>query len=221
MRKAIVITALALAAATVQAKDIVDTAVAAGDFKTLAVALEKAGLIDTLKGKGPFTVFAPTDAAFAKVPKADLDALLADKEKLAAVLTYHVVPGNVMAKDVKAGKVKTVQGSDLTLTTSGGVKVDGANVVKTDIVAEQRRDPRHRQRRAAEIRSRVRTRSLPRAPWTRAAACERGSARHSPRAVAQATLQRGSDHSGLAAVSFSARWCSSPADSPGCARRTT
>ena len=136
MRKAIVITALALAAAAAQAKDIVDTAVAAGDFKTLAVALEKAGLIDTLKGKGPFTVFAPTDAAFAKVPKADLDALLADKQKLVAVLTYHVVPGNVMAKDVKAGKVKTVQGSDLTLTTSGGVKVDGANVVKTDIVAE-------------------------------------------------------------------------------------
>ncbi len=136
MRKVIVITALALAAAAAQAKDIVDTAVAAGDFKTLAVALEKAGLIDTLKGKGPFTVFAPTDAAFAKVPKADLDALLADKEKLVAVLTYHVVPGNVMAKDVKAGKVKTVQGSDLTLTTSGGVKVDGANVVKTDIVAE-------------------------------------------------------------------------------------
>ena len=100
------------------------------------IALEKAGLIDTLKGKGPFTVFAPTDAAFAKVPKADLDALLADKEKLVAVLTYHVVPGNVMAKDVKAGKVKTVQGSDLTLTTSGGVKVDGANVVKTDIVAD-------------------------------------------------------------------------------------
>jgi uncharacterized surface protein with fasciclin (FAS1) repeats len=136
MKKAIVLTALAFAAATVQAKDIVDTAVAAGDFKTLAVALEKAGLIDTLKGKGPFTVFAPTDAAFAKVPKADLDALLADKQKLAAVLTYHVVPGTVMAKDVKAGKVKSVQGSDLTLSTSGGVKVDGANVVKADIVAD-------------------------------------------------------------------------------------
>jgi uncharacterized surface protein with fasciclin (FAS1) repeats len=136
MKKAIALTALALAAATVQAKDIVDTAVAAGDFKTLAVALEKAGLVDTLKGKGPFTVFAPTDAAFAKVPKADLDALLADKQKLAAVLTYHVVPGTVMAKDVKAGKVKSVQGSDLTLSTSGGVKVDGANVVKADIVAD-------------------------------------------------------------------------------------
>ena len=136
MRKAIVIAALALSAAAVQAKDIIDTAAAAGEFKTLAVALEKAGLTDTLKGKGPFTVFAPTDAAFAKVPKADLDALLADKSKLAAVLTYHVVPGNVMASDVKDGKVKTVQGTDLTLSTQGGVKVDGANVVKADIVAD-------------------------------------------------------------------------------------
>ena len=136
MKTFIAISTLALTAVTVQAKDIVDTAVAAGDFKTLAVALEKAGLIDTLKGKGPFTVFAPTDAAFAKVPKKDLDALLADKSKLASVLTYHVVPGTVMAKDVKAGKVKTVQGSNLTLSTSDGVKVDGANVVKTDIVAD-------------------------------------------------------------------------------------
>jgi uncharacterized surface protein with fasciclin (FAS1) repeats len=136
MKKALIVTALALAASAAQAKDIVDTAVAAGDFKTLAAALQKADLVQTLKGKGPFTVFAPTDAAFAKVPKKDLDALLADKEKLAAVLTYHVVPGNVMAKDVKAGKVKTVQGSDLTLSTANGVKVDNANVVKTDIVAD-------------------------------------------------------------------------------------
>jgi uncharacterized surface protein with fasciclin (FAS1) repeats len=136
MKKSILVAAFALAATGAQAKDIVDTAVAAGDFKTLAVALERADLIKTLKGKGPFTVFAPTDAAFAKVPKADLEALLADKEKLAAVLTYHVVPGNVMAKDVKAGKVKTVQGSDLTLTTANGVMVDSANVVKTDIVAD-------------------------------------------------------------------------------------
>ena len=136
MKKLITISTLVLTATAVQAKDIVDTAVAAGDFKTLAVALEKAGLIDTLKGKGPFTVFAPTDAAFDKVPKKDLDALLADKSKLVAVLTYHVVPGSVMAQDVKAGKVKTVQGSDLTLSTSDGVKVDGANVVKTDIVAD-------------------------------------------------------------------------------------
>ena len=136
MKKLIAISALFLTATAVQAKDIVDTAVAAGDFKTLAVALDKAGLTDTLKGKGPFTVFAPTDAAFAKVPKKDLDALLADKSKLAAVLTYHVVPGSVMAKDIQAGRVKTVQGSDLTLSTSGGVRVDGANVVKADIVAD-------------------------------------------------------------------------------------
>jgi uncharacterized surface protein with fasciclin (FAS1) repeats len=137
MKSYFAITALALAAFAAQAKDIVDTAVAAGNFKTLAAALDKAGLVDTLKGKGPFTVFAPTDAAFAKVPKADLDALLADKAKLAAVLTYHVVPGSVMAKDVKSGKVKTVQGSELTLATGGGgVTVDGANVVKADIVAD-------------------------------------------------------------------------------------
>jgi uncharacterized surface protein with fasciclin (FAS1) repeats len=136
MKKAIIVTALTLAASVAQAKDIVETAVAAGDFKTLAAALQKADLVETLKGKGPFTVFAPTDAAFAKVPKKDLDALLADKQKLAAVLTYHVVPGNVMAKDVKAGKVKTVQGSDLTLSTANGVKVNDANVVKTDITAD-------------------------------------------------------------------------------------
>jgi uncharacterized surface protein with fasciclin (FAS1) repeats len=118
-----------------QAKDIVDTAVAAGQFKTLATALQAAGLIDTLKGKGPFTVFAPTDDAFAKVPKDQLDALLKDKAKLTAVLTYHVVPGKVMAADVKAGQVKTVQGSALTVATAGGVTVDNAKVVKTDIVA--------------------------------------------------------------------------------------
>lgn len=116
-------------------KDIVDTAVAAGQFKTLATALQAAGLVETLKGKGPFTVFAPTDEAFAKIPKADLDALLKDKAKLSAVLTYHVVPGKVMAKDVKAGKVKTVQGSELTIGTTGGVTVDSAKVTKTDIAA--------------------------------------------------------------------------------------
>ena len=110
---------------------------AAGSFKTLATALGAAGLVDTLKGKGPFTVFAPTDEAFAKVPKADLDALLKDKAKLTAVLTYHVVPGKVMAKDVKAGQVKTVQGSNITVSTSsGGVSVNNAKVVKTDIVAD-------------------------------------------------------------------------------------
>jgi uncharacterized surface protein with fasciclin (FAS1) repeats len=136
MKKFITAAALAAAALSVQAKDIVDTAVAAGSFKTLAAALQAAGLVETLKGKGPFTVFAPTDEAFAKIPKADLDALLKDKAKLTAVLTYHVVSGKVMAKDVKAGKVKTVQGSELTVGTTGGVTVDNAKVVKTDITAD-------------------------------------------------------------------------------------
>ena len=136
MKKNLIAIALGAAAVAAQAKDIVDTAVAAGTFKTLATALQAAGLVDTLKGKGPFTVFAPTDEAFAKIPKADLDALLKDKAKLTAVLTYHVVPGKVMAKDVKAGKVKTVQGGELTVATAGGVMVDGAKVVKTDIVAD-------------------------------------------------------------------------------------
>ncbi|APW47258.1 fasciclin domain-containing protein [Rhodoferax antarcticus] len=137
MKKMVIASVLALGAAfSVQAKDIVDTAVGAGNFKTLATALTAAGLVDTLKGKGPFTVFAPTDAAFAKIPKADLDALLKDKAKLTAVLTYHVVAGKVMAADVKAGKVKTVQGSELTVTTAGGAMVDGAHITSTDIVAD-------------------------------------------------------------------------------------
>ena len=135
MKKLLIAATLSISALAVQASDIVDTAVAAGNFKTLAAALTAAGLVDTLKGKGPFTVFAPTDEAFAKIPKADLDALIKDKAKLTAVLTYHVVSGKVMAKDVKAGKVKTVQGTELTLGTTGGVTVDGAKVVKADIVA--------------------------------------------------------------------------------------
>ncbi len=136
------VTALAIVTATVAnvsvaaEKNIVDTAVAAGSFNTLVTAIQKAGLVDTLKGKGPFTVFAPTDAAFAKIPKAQLDALLADKAMLAKVLTYHVVAGKVMAADVKAGSVKSVEGEMLIITTdNGGVQVDKANVVKTDIVA--------------------------------------------------------------------------------------
>ena len=121
---------------TANAEDIVDTAVAAGTFNTLAAALQAAGLVETLKGEGPFTVFAPTDAAFAKIPKADLDALLADKAKLTAVLTYHVVPGAVMSKDVKAGMLMTVQGSSLTVSTMGGVKINNANVTAVDIIAD-------------------------------------------------------------------------------------
>lgn len=136
MKKALIASLLALGLASVaKAADIVDTAVSAGSFKTLVTAVQAAGLVDTLKGPGPFTVFAPTDEAFAKIPKATLDGLLKDKAALTKVLTYHVVPGKVMAADVKAGKVKTVQGGEITVSTMGGVKVDNANVVKTDVAA--------------------------------------------------------------------------------------
>ena len=131
--------AVVVAPAAVQAgnhKDIVDTAVAAGSFNTLATALKAAGLVDTLKGPGPFTVFAPTDEAFAKIPKADLDALIADKARLTKVLTYHVVPGKVMAADVtKLKEAKTVEGQMVRIDTSNGVKVNGANVIKADVEA--------------------------------------------------------------------------------------
>jgi len=126
-------------------KDIVDTAVAAGDFKTLATALTAAGLVDTLKGPGPFTVFAPTDAAFAKLPAGTLDTLLADPQgKLAPILTYHVVSGKVMAADVatmNGQKVKTVNGAEFTVNVSGSdvSLIDSAGntvkVTKTDIAA--------------------------------------------------------------------------------------
>jgi uncharacterized surface protein with fasciclin (FAS1) repeats len=120
-------------------KDIVGTAVAAGQFKTLAAALSAAGLVDTLKGDGPFTVFAPTDAAFAKLPPGTVESLLRpeNKEKLKAVLTYHVVAGKAMAADLKDGEsVKTVNGKDLTPAISGGkVMVGNANVVKADVAA--------------------------------------------------------------------------------------
>jgi uncharacterized surface protein with fasciclin (FAS1) repeats len=119
-------------------KDIVDTAVAAGSFQTLAKALDAAGLVDTLKGKGPFTVFAPTDEAFAKLPAGTLEDLLKpeNKDKLVAILTYHVVPGEVLASQVtKLKSAKTVNGQTLTITTDGGaVMVDSAKVVKTDIL---------------------------------------------------------------------------------------
>lgn len=116
--------------------DIVDTAVGAGQFSTLAKALTAAGLIETLKGPGPFTVFAPTDAAFAKIPADKLNALLADKAALTKVLTYHVLPGKVVAADVKSGSVKTVQGQSLSIkATSGGVTVNDAKVIKTDVMA--------------------------------------------------------------------------------------
>lgn len=119
-------------------KDIVDTAVAAGDFKTLVAAVQAAGLVETLKGEGPFTVFAPTDAAFAKLPAGTVETLLKpeNKDKLVGILTYHVVPGKVMAADVvKLTEAKTVQGKSAKVkVTDGTVMIDGAKVVKTDIV---------------------------------------------------------------------------------------
>ena len=137
------IVALAVAASVpvvrAQEKDIVDTAVAAGSFKTLAAALQAAGLVETLKGKGPFTVFAPTDEAFAKLPKGTVEDLLKpeNKAKLTAILTYHVVPGIVTASQVtKLKDAKTVNGQSVKISATGGaVMIDGARVVKTDIRA--------------------------------------------------------------------------------------
>ena len=129
--------ALGIAPVRAAEKDIVDTAVAAGNFKTLAAALQAAGLVDTLKGKGPFTVFAPTDEAFAKLPAGTVENLLKpeNKAKLTAILTYHVVPGKVMAAQVTSLKeAKTVNGQSIKISTMGGsVMVDKAHVVKTDI----------------------------------------------------------------------------------------
>jgi transforming growth factor-beta-induced protein len=120
------------------AQDIVDTAVSAGSFNTLVAAVKAAGLVDTLKGPGPFTVFAPTDEAFAKLPPGTVEDLLKpeNKARLQAILTYHVVPGKVTAKDVmKLPAAKTVNGEQLTVKASmGSVMVDNAKVVKTDIV---------------------------------------------------------------------------------------
>lgn len=119
-------------------KDIVDTAVSAGSFTTLVAAVQAAGLVDTLKGAGPFTVFAPTDEAFAKLPAGTVDDLLKpeNKAKLTAILTYHVVPGKVMSSDLSNGmKAATVQGAEVTIMTEGGVKVNEASVVTPDIAA--------------------------------------------------------------------------------------
>jgi uncharacterized surface protein with fasciclin (FAS1) repeats len=131
--------AMTLAATTARAADIVDTAISAGSSKTLVAAVKAADLVSTLKGKGPFTVFAPTDAAFAKLPAGTLDSLLKpeNKAKLVAVLTYHVVPGKVMASDIagKSLKVASVQGSKISVEAHSGVMVDKANVVQADVVA--------------------------------------------------------------------------------------
>jgi uncharacterized surface protein with fasciclin (FAS1) repeats len=125
--------------ASAETRDVVDTAVQAGSFKTLAKALDAAGLIGTLKGAGPFTVFAPTDEAFAKLPAGTLESLLApeNRAKLQRILTYHVVPGRVMAADVvKVPSAKAVSGDTLPIAAaSDGVKVGGARVMKTDIAA--------------------------------------------------------------------------------------
>lgn len=126
------------APAFAQDADIVDTAIAAGDFTTLVAAVQAAGLVETLKGEGPFTVFAPTDAAFAALPAGTVEDLLKpeNKEQLAAVLTYHVVPGKVMSTDLTNGMTAaTVQGADVTIMTEGGVKVNAANVTTADIEA--------------------------------------------------------------------------------------
>jgi len=123
-------------AAPAPTTDIVDTAVAAGSFKTLVAALQAAGLVDTLKGKGPFTVFAPTDAAFAKLPPGTVEALLKDKAKLTKILTFHVVAGEVMSKDVKSGMVKTVEGQPILVKAdASGVMVDNAKVIGVDVMS--------------------------------------------------------------------------------------
>lgn len=121
-----------------QDKDIVDTAVGAGNFTTLVAAVQAAGLVDTLKGAGPFTVFAPTDAAFAALPAGTVEDLLKpeNKDKLVKILTYHVVPGKVMSGDLTEGmKAKTVEGGELTITLDGGAKVNGVAVSTPDIMA--------------------------------------------------------------------------------------
>jgi len=128
---------LAFGAVSAKAADIVDTAVSAGNFETLVAAVKAAGLVDTLKGDGPFTVFAPTDEAFAKLPAGTVEDLLKpeNKDKLIGILTYHVVPGKVMSADIAGKKdmVATVQGSKLSVDATNGVKVDEAMVTKADI----------------------------------------------------------------------------------------
>jgi uncharacterized surface protein with fasciclin (FAS1) repeats len=127
----------ALASAQAAGSDIVDTAVANGKFTTLVTAVKAAGLVETLKGTGPFTVFAPTDEAFAKLPKGTVEDLLKpeNKAKLAAILTYHVVPGKVMAADIKGKKmgVKTVQGTEVAVDATGDVKINDAKVTIADV----------------------------------------------------------------------------------------
>jgi uncharacterized surface protein with fasciclin (FAS1) repeats len=117
--------------------NIVKTAIDNGNFKTLVAAVQEAGLVETLSGKGPFTVFAPNDEAFSKLPEGTLEALLKDKEKLTAILTYHVIPGHHLAADViKHDSIKTVQGQSVAVKNNGDVKIDNATVLATDIVTD-------------------------------------------------------------------------------------
>ena len=128
---------MAFASIPAKAQDIVDTAIAAGQFNTLVAAVQAAGLVDVLKGDGPFTVFAPTDDAFAALPEGTVENLLKpeNKDQLVAVLTYHVVPGKIMSSDIAGEKteVASVEGSELSVDATDGVKVDGAVVVAADI----------------------------------------------------------------------------------------
>lgn len=140
-RTAGMVAVIVLASTGVRASDydIVDTAVSAGSFKTLVAAVKAAGLVDTLKGKGPFTVFAPTDAAFAKLPEGTIETLLKpeNKSKLVSILTYHVLPGKVGAGDIAGKKisVSTVEGSMIAVDATKGVKINDANVVTADVAA--------------------------------------------------------------------------------------
>jgi len=131
---------LAFTSVSAKAQDIVDTAIAAGQFGTLVAAVQAAGLVDVLKGDGPFTVFAPTDEAFAALPAGTVENLLKpeNKDQLTAILTYHVVPGKIMSADIagKTAEVTTVQGSDISVNAMNGVMVDNATVVAADIEAD-------------------------------------------------------------------------------------
>lgn len=132
-----IVVATALSVAAFAQKDIVDTAMNAGQFKTLTALVGEAGLVETLKGKGPFTVFAPTDKAFAKLPKSLVDKLMKDKKLLTSVLTYHVIAGKVLSTDLKSGlKAKTVQGESLTVSIKGtSVKFNKSGLVSADVMA--------------------------------------------------------------------------------------
>ena len=140
MRSAAVAALVVAAAVPARAADIVDTAVSAGSFKTLVAAVKAAGLVETLKGDGPFTVFAPTDAAFAKLPEGTVEMLLKpeNKAKLAAILTYHVLPAKVPSSTIagKTMQVATVQGAKMSVDATDGVTVDGAKVVQADVMAD-------------------------------------------------------------------------------------